>query len=103
MSPHQKLWLDLDGNLIPVQDSHEEWANAHGHELESLLDSGWVRVQNVPPSYLYLDFLTALNARQAAAVGVLFESRFAQVVVEFRGESRTFTDQDDALRHIARI
>ena len=97
---HKKLWLDLDGNQIPVLDSHEEWANAHGHELESLLDAGWVRVQNVPPSYLYLDFRLALNTRQAVTVGVLFENRFEQVVVEFRGEIRTFTHQDDALRHV---
>jgi hypothetical protein len=98
LSP-QKLWLDLDGTLIPVQDSHEEWANARGHELETLLEAGWVRIQNVPPSYLYIDFRITLNASQAVCVRVLFENQFELVVVEFRGESRSFTDKDDALRH----
>jgi hypothetical protein len=41
---HQKLWIDLNGNAISVHDCHEEWANQHGHELEALLNAGWVRV-----------------------------------------------------------
>lgn len=55
-----KLWIDLEGNRIPVSDSHEEYANAIGRELEDLLRTGWVRVQHVSPSYLYLDFRVGL-------------------------------------------
>jgi hypothetical protein len=74
----QKLWLDLDGNLIPVGDdlSHEQWANRHGQEHETLLDAGWIRVQNLPPSYLFFDFRLPLNAAQAKAVGMLFQRIF---------------------------
>jgi hypothetical protein len=69
-----KLWIDLDGNLHEVRDSHEEWANAHGHELEDWLDHGWVRVQNVPPPYLWIDFRLPLNAAQAKAVACAMRS-----------------------------
>jgi hypothetical protein len=75
MKTHRKLWIDLEGNLIPVPDCHEEWANDHGHELEALLDAGWVRVQDVPPDYLYLDFRLPLMAGQAVAVRTLFGNR----------------------------
>jgi hypothetical protein len=96
-----KLWIDLEGNLLPVGDdlSHEEWANQHGHELEGLLDGGWVRVQAVPPPYLLINFHVCLNAAQAVAVGRLFEDRFAVVVIEFRGESRSFGDGEEARKH----
>jgi hypothetical protein len=87
-----KHWIDLQGIAIPVSDSHEEWANQHGHELETLLDQGWIRVQNVPPPYLYLDYRLPLNAPQAAAVRGLLENRFEQIVVEFGGEVRRFVD-----------
>ena len=92
-----KFWIDLEGNRIPVSDSHEEWANEHGHELEGLLDTGWVRVQNVPPSYLFLDFRLPLNAAQAVAVGLLSQNRFERVVVEYRGVVREFVDGDEAM------
>jgi hypothetical protein len=75
MKTHRKLWIDLEGNLIPVPDSHEEWANRHGHELKELLDAGWVRVQDVPPSYLYLDFRLPLKAGQAVTVEALTRRR----------------------------
>jgi hypothetical protein len=97
-----KLWIDVEGNLIAVPDSisHEEWARAQGHELEALLDAGWVRVQNVPLSYLFLDFKLPLNALQAAAVGVLFEDRFVQIVVESGGEVREFVDGEEAMGYV---
>jgi hypothetical protein len=95
-----ELWIDLDGTLIPVPESHEEWANAHGYELETLLDAGWVRVQNVPPVYLFLDFRLRLNASQANAVGGLLQNRFEQVVVEFVGECKCFRDGEEALGHV---
>lgn len=98
-----KLWIDLHGIVIPVQDSHEEFANAMGLELETLLDAGWVRVQNVPPPYLLIDFQVPLTAAQAKAVAVLFENRFERVVVEFREVVREFGDgwprRKTALRH----
>jgi hypothetical protein len=87
-----KLWIDLEGNLIPVPDSHEEYANSIGQELEALLDQGWVRVQNVPPPYLYLQFCLRLNALQAAAVRGLLQNRFNQIVVEFGGIVWSFVD-----------
>jgi hypothetical protein len=92
-----KLWIDLEGTAIPVHDSHEEWANQHGHELEALLDAGWIRVQSVPSPYLLIDFQVPLNAAQAVAVGVLFEDRFLQIVVEFAGEARSFEDGEEAM------
>lgn len=97
-----KLWIDLEGNLIPVGDdlSHEEWANQHGQELEALLDAGWVRVQNVPPPYLLIDFQVPLNAAQAVAVERFFENRFDQVVIEFRCEARSFVNWEEALAHV---
>jgi hypothetical protein len=95
----RKLWIDPDGNPIPVQDSHEEWANRQGHELEELLDSGWVRVQDVPPTYLFLDFRLPLKAGQAKAVVVHFENQFEQVVIEFKGEARSFRDAEEALSY----
>jgi hypothetical protein len=96
-----KLWIDLDGNLIPVGDdlSHEEWGQQHGHELEELLDGGWVRIQAVIPPYLYLDFRRRLTAAQAVAVRSLFEDRFEQIVVEFAGEARSFTDGGEAMAY----
>lgn len=96
-----KLWINLDGDLIPVGDnlSHEEWANQHGHELETLLNAGWVRVQNVPPPYLLIDFRLPLNAAQAKAVSVLFENRFEHVVIEYQGESRSFVDGEEAMKY----
>ena len=100
MLSHQKLWLDLEGNLVPVRDCHEAWANEHGRELEDLLDTGWVRIQNVPPSYLFLDFRAVLNEGQANGLKLLFENQFERVVVEFRGEARSFADKDAALRHV---
>jgi len=39
----------------------------------------------------------------AIAVGVLFENRFEQVVVEFRGECRSFRDDDEALRYVCGV
>ncbi len=94
-----KLWIDLDGTPIPVADdlSHEEWANQHGHELEALLDAGWMRIQAVIPPYLYLDFRRRLTAAQAKAVAVLFGNRFDQIVVEFAGVARSFTDGEAAM------
>jgi hypothetical protein len=94
-----KLWIDLEGNLIPVQDCHEEWANKQGCELEDLLAKGWVRVQSVPPQYLLIDFLFPLNAMQAVAVVQLFEDRFEQIVVEIGGEARSFVDGEKALNY----
>jgi hypothetical protein len=88
----RKLWIDLEGIPIPVSDSHEQWAQEHGCELEDLLDKGWVRVQAVPPPYLYLDYQLRLNALQAVAVGQLFDDRFEQIVVEFGGIVRSFVD-----------
>jgi len=89
---YHKLWIDLEGTQIPVSDSHEQWANEHGVELETLLVKGWVRVQAVPPPYLLIDFQVPLNALQAVAVAVLFEDRFEQVVVESEGIVRSFVD-----------
>jgi hypothetical protein len=94
-----KIWIDTQGNLIPVDDSHEEWANAQGQELEALLDAGWLRVQNVPPPYLLIDFHRPLNAAQAVAVSKLFEDRFDQIVVEFRGVARSFVGADEAMKY----
>jgi hypothetical protein len=65
---------------------------------ETLLDAGWVRVQNVPP--LYLDFRRRLTAAQAVAVRKLFETRFEQVVIEFGGDVHTFTDGETALSYV---
>src|SRR5947209_2711946 len=83
-----KFWIDPEGTLHPVGDdlSHEEWSQQHGHELEELLDGGFVRIQAVIPPYLYLDFRRRLTAAQAVAVRKLFEDRFEQVVVDFRGD-----------------
>jgi hypothetical protein len=94
-----KLWLDLDGNLIPVGDdlSHEEWANDHGVELEALLDAGWLRVQSLPPKYLLIDFRLRLNALQAKAVERLFEDRYEQVLAEFGRAARSFVEGGEAL------
>ena len=100
MSLSAKIWIDTEGNFHPVVDSHEEWANQHGHELEALLDAGWVRVQNVPPPYLLIDFHVRLNAAQAKAVAVLFEDRFDQIMVEFAGEARSFVDAEEAMRYV---
>jgi hypothetical protein len=85
-----KLWIDLEGKLIAFSESHEESANQHGHELESLLDHGWVRIQNVPPHYLLIDFKVRLNAKQAVAVGQLFENQFDQVVIEHGEEAMRY-------------
>ena len=97
-----KLWIDLEGNLISVPDtlSHEEWANAMGHELEALLDAGWVRVQSVIPPYLLIDFRLPLKAAQAVAVGRLLENRYEQVVVEYQGQARSFMDGEEAMRWV---
>lgn len=104
MHDHQKLWLDLEGNLHPVPDSHshEEWANEHGHELEDLLAQGWCRIQ-ITHAYLYIDFKVRLNAAQAKAVGTLLEGRNGQVVVEFGGESRSFEDGVEAMTFLLAI
>jgi len=90
----QKLWVDPEGNVIPVPDSHshEEYANSIGHELEDLLAQGWCRIQNVPPPYLLIDVHLPLTAPQAEAIRRLFENRFSVYVVEFRGVVREFGD-----------
>jgi hypothetical protein len=95
----QKFWIDLDGNLLPVGDdlAHEEWAHQHGHELEALLDAGWVRVQAVIPPYCYLDFRKPLTPAQAETIRTLLKEQFRQIVVEFGGETKTFVDADEAL------
>ena len=64
---------------------------------QHVFDAGWVRVQNVPPPYLYLDFRLRLNAHQVVAVGNLFEDRFSRYVVEFRGLVREFGDGEEAM------
>lgn len=92
-----KIWIDTQGTVHPVNDSHEQWANANGFELEDLQAQGWVRVQSVIPPYCYLDFHVPLNAAQGKAVSVLFESRFEQIVVEFRDEARSFVDGEEAM------
>lgn len=94
-----RVWIDLEGTLLPVHDSHEEFANPMCQELEALLDAGWVRVQNVPPHYLLIDFKVRLTAAQAEAVGRLFENRFEQVVIEYQGVARSFVDGEEALMH----
>lgn len=88
----QKFWLDPTGNLHPVPDSHEEWANQHGQELEDLLGQGWLRVQAVIPPYLYLDFHRPLSTAQTKAIGVLFQNQFDQVVIEYQGQASSFAD-----------
>lgn len=105
MSHHGKFWLDLHGTLIPVPESqsHEEWANQLGHDLEELQALGWVRIQNVPPPYLLIDFQVHLNAAQAVAVAGLFGNRFERVVVEFRGEAREFMYGEEAMASVMRI
>lgn len=95
-----KFWIDVEGKRHPVSDSHEEYANAIGMELEDLLDAGWVRVQNVPPHYQYFDFRVRLNALQAVAVKALFEDRFDRIVVEFGGEVREFGDGEEAMMQV---
>jgi hypothetical protein len=97
-----KLWIDTLGNSIPVGDdlSHEEWANAHGYELEDLLSQGWCRIQNVPPPYLLIDFQLPVNAAQAKAVSVLFQNRLDQIVVEYQGEAKSFKEGEGAERHV---
>jgi hypothetical protein len=95
-----KTWIDLEGNLIPVTESHNEWAVKRGHELESLLDGGWVRVQSVPPPYPLIDLKVRLNALHAVAVGQLFENRHEQILVEVGGIVLTFGDGEEALEHV---
>ena len=97
---YRKLWIDLDGVQIPVSDSHEEWANQYGVELEALLALGWVCVQSVPPPYLYLQFCLRLNALQAATVRVLLQNRFEQIVVEFEGVTRSFVDGGEEMEYV---
>ncbi len=94
----RKLWIDPAGKRNPVRDGHEDWAHRHGHELEDLLDAGWVRVQAVPPAYLYLDLCRPITEPQAMAVARLFKKRYEQVVIEFVGEVREFADGNEALR-----
>lgn len=91
-----KIWIDLEGTVHAVHDSHEEWAIAHGFELEELLAQGWVRIQNVPPPYLLIDFHIFLNASQAKAAAVLFENRYDKIVLEYQGETTSFTDGEEA-------
>ena len=38
--------------------------------------------------------------RVAVAVGVLFENRFEQVLIEFMGGIETFTDGEDAMEWV---
>ena len=85
--------------MPPRNKRHEESANQHGHELEALLDAGWIRVQAVLPPYLLIDFLVPLNAAQIVAVGQLFENQFDQIVIEFVGETRSFVDGEEAMRY----
>ena len=54
----------------------------------------------VIPPYLYLDFRRRLTAAQAVAVKKLFEDRFQQVLIEFRGEARSFVDGGEAMRYV---
>ena len=56
----------------------------------------FVLVAVIPP-YLYLDFRRRLTAAQAVAVKKLFEDRFRQVLIEFRGEARSFADGGEAM------
>jgi hypothetical protein len=65
-----------------------------------LLSQGWVRIQNVPPPYLYLDFRLPLTATQADAMRTLFVDRVKQIVVEFAGEARSFMDGGEAMRYV---
>lgn len=95
-----KIWIDTQGTVHPVLDSHEEWANSHGVELEDLQVQGWVRVQSVIPPYCYLDFHVPLTAAQAKAVAVLFENRYDQIVLEFRDETTSFVDGEEAMAWI---
>lgn len=97
-----KFWIVPDGTLHPVGDdlSHEEWGQQHGHELEELLDAGYLRVQAIIPPYLYLDFRRRLTAAQTVAVRKLFEDRFDQIVVEFGGVASSFTQGEEAMRHV---
>jgi hypothetical protein len=95
-----KIWIDPQGTVHPVLDSHEEWANQHGQELEDLQAQGWLRIQNVPPPYLLIDFHRPLNAAQAKAVSLLFETPFSLYLVEFCGEATEFVDGQEALQCI---
>jgi hypothetical protein len=53
-----KLWIDPEGNLIPIQDSHEGYANSKGHELETLLEQSWVRAKSpLPTSFSTSEFV----------------------------------------------
>ena len=54
----------------------------------------------MPPPYLLIDFHVPLNAAQAEAVKRLFENRFQQVLIEFRGEARSFVDGGEAIRYV---
>jgi hypothetical protein len=51
----------------------------------------------VPPPYLLIDFQLPLTAAQAKAVKRLFENRFDQIMVEFRGEAKSFVDAEEAI------
>lgn len=64
------------------------------------MKEGWLRIQNVPPSYILIDFHVPLNAAQTDVVGQFFENRYERIVVESQGESQEFVDGDEAMGYV---
>lgn len=106
-----KYWLTRKGELFLVSivgesnQTHEEWAVDHFTSLERLLANGWVRIQFMPPEYLYIDFIKKPNNLQLDRLDNLacpgnHPVDFKKIVVESKKETVEFTDPLDFLKSL---
>lgn len=90
-----KYWVDPEGKIYPVDSSHEEWAQAHNTDLEILLEKGWVRVQQVIPCYLFIDYY-AINKEQKETLRPFFKEEYDTILIETNGHCDWYSDSESA-------
>lgn len=83
-----KFWLTQKAELkfvckINENFTHEEFANKMNLDLEDLLNLGWIRIQNVPPSYFYADSIIFPNKDQQNKILEFLNVPFEKILLEF--------------------
>jgi hypothetical protein len=98
-----KLFIDPSGKTHHVcfaneNFTHEEWARKNKYDLDVILQEGWIRVQFLPPTYLFIDTVRKPLLQQHNAIRKLFFDSnnnlivFNNILIEIAGESYCFFD-----------